>query len=71
MKSDVSNLKLDLFADADFVGLFPVEDNQDLISTKSRAGLLLNFRGVPIFWSSKLHSEVSLSTLEAEYIGLL
>ena len=31
---------------------------------------MLNFGGVPIFWSLKLKSEIALSTLEAEYIAL-
>ena len=66
----VNNLRLDLFADADFAGLFVAEDKHDPVSVKSRTGLLLNFGGVPIFWSSKLQSEIALSTLEAEYIAL-
>ena len=37
---------------------------------KSRTGILLNFAGVPVCWSSKLQSEIALSTLEAEYIAL-
>ena len=37
---------------------------------KSRTSLLLNSGNVPIFWSSKLQSEITLSTLEAEYIAL-
>ena len=64
------NLKLDLFADADFAGLFVAEDKHDPVGVKSRTGLLLNFGGVPIYWSSKLQSEIALSTLEAEYIAL-
>ena len=67
---NAKNLKLDLFADADFAGLFVAEDKHDPISVKSRTGLLLNFGGVPILCSSKLQSEIALSTLEAEYIAL-
>ena len=59
MKPKVENLKLDLFADADFAGLFNTEDRLDPISAKSRAGVLLNFGGVPVCWSSKLQSEIS------------
>ena len=33
-------------------------------------GLLMNFSGVPFFWSSKLQTDIALSTLEAEYIAL-
>ena len=51
---DHKNLKLDLFADADLVGLYASEDNQDPSSVKSRTGILLNFGDIPIYWSSKL-----------------
>ena len=70
MKPISKNLKLDLFADADFAGLFASEDKMDPISVKSRTGVILNFGGVPIHWSSKLQSEIALSTLEAKYIAL-
>ena len=70
MKPDKSKLQLDLYADAEFAGLFTSEDKDDPISVRIRTGLLLTFRDVPVFWSSKLQSVISLSTLEAEYIGL-
>ena len=53
-----------------FVGLFTSEEKDDPISVKSKTGLLLTFGDVPIFWSSKLESEIALSTLEVEYIAL-
>ena len=65
-KSDDS----DLFADADFTGLYASEDKLDPVSAKCRTGILLNSGGVPVYWSSKLQSKISLSTLEAEYIAL-
>lgn len=67
---DSKTLRLDLYADVDFVRLFVAEDKHDLVGVKIRTGILLNFRGVPIYWSSKLQSEIALSTLEAEYIAL-
>ena len=70
MKPDLKNLQLDLFADTDFTILFPIKTKQDIIIVKIRTGLLLKFGGVPILWSSKLQSEISLSTLEAEYTAL-
>ena len=30
----------------------------------------MTFGGVPIFWSSKLQTEIALSTLETEYTAL-
>ena len=70
MKPHKDDLKLDLFADTDFAGLFASENKLDPVSVKSRSGILLTFGGVPVCWSSKLQSEIALSTLEAEYIAL-
>ena len=70
MKPDNSKVQLDLYTDADFASLFISEDKDDPISVKSRTGMLLTFGDVPIFCSSKLQSEIVLSTLEAEYIAL-
>ena len=36
----------------------------------SRTGFVLKYAGCPIFWSSKLQTEIALSTAEAEYIAL-
>ena len=63
-------MRIDFYADANFAGLYATEDKIDLISVKSRTGVLLTFGNVPILWSSKLQSEISLSTLELEYIAL-
>ena len=41
-------LKFDLFADADFAGLFNSEGKLDPISIKSRAVVLPNFVGRPV-----------------------
>ena len=51
MKPNKKKLSLDLFADADFAGLFAAKDRDDPISVKSRIGILLNFGEVPIYWS--------------------
>ena len=70
IKTNSENLKLDLFADAEFAGFFALEEKLDPIRVKSRIWVLLNFGGVPFHWSSKLQSEIELSNLEAEYIAL-
>ena len=36
----------------------------------SRTGYVIYYGGCPIIWHSKLQSEISLSTTEAEYIAL-
>lgn len=46
------------------------EDDQDPVCVKSRTGYVFTLAGCPISWSSKLQTEIALSTLEAEYIAL-
>jgi hypothetical protein len=65
-----SNLALDLYADADFAGLWGAENSTDPTSAKSRTGYLITLGEVPVLWTSKLQTEISLSTCEAEYIAL-
>jgi hypothetical protein len=52
--------------DANFSGLFGVEDGQELVSVKSWTGYVIFFCGVPLLWVSKLQSIIALSTMEAE-----
>ena len=61
---------LDLFVDADYAGLWTYEDDQDPVCVKSRTGFVITLGGCPVHWSSKLQSEITLSTLEAEFIAL-
>ena len=63
-------LQVDCYVDADFAGLWKVEDDQDPISVKSRSGYLIMFMGCPFSWSSKLQTQIALSTMESEYIAL-
>ena len=54
---------LEVYADADFCGLF----NQstalyDPVTAKSRTGYLVLYMGCPIIWASKLQTETALST---------
>ena len=42
----------------------------DPTTAKSRTGYVINYAGCPLIWSSKLQTEIALSTVEAEYIAL-
>ena len=64
------NLQIDLYADADFAGLWNSEDDQDPTCVKSRSGYILTIGKVPLVWKSKLQTEIALSTMESEYIAL-
>ena len=61
---------MDLYADADFAGLYTVEDSEDPVCVKSRTGWVVTLGRVPVTWGSKLQTEIALSTMEAEYIAL-
>jgi hypothetical protein len=62
--------QIDCHVDADFAGLFGVEDGQESVSVKSRNGYVIFFCGVPLLWVSKLQTQIALSTCEAKYIAL-
>ena len=65
-----TSLQVDCYVDADFAGLWSIEDEQDPVSVKSRTGFLLMFMNCPLLWVSKLQTQIALSTMEAEYIAL-
>ena len=50
------NLTLTLYSDADFVGLWNVEESDDPICVRSRTGYVIAMGGVPLVWSSMLQS---------------
>ncbi|EJK62065.1 hypothetical protein THAOC_17338 [Thalassiosira oceanica] len=66
----LEDLRLDCYPDADFAGLWGHEHPQDPHCVRSRTGFLINLSGCPVVWSSKLQSEIALSTMEAEYVAL-
>jgi hypothetical protein len=67
----VPNLEegLNCYVDADFAGLHGYEDDQDPVSVKSRTGFTLTLFGCPILWSSKLQTDITLSSTAAEYVA--
>jgi len=65
-----NELNVDCFVDADFGGLFSVEDSMDPVSAKSRTGYVIMLAGCPLVWASKLQTTIALSTQNAEYVAL-
>ncbi len=70
LKPHLDDHRVDCYVDADFGGLFSVEDKQQPISVKSRTGYVIMYRHAPLLWVSKMQTQVALSTMEAEYIAL-
>jgi hypothetical protein len=65
-----TDLSLDCYVDADFAGLWKHEDDQDPICVRSRTDYVMTMGGCPIHWTSKLQTEIALSTTEAEFVAL-
>ena len=63
-------LSLDCYVDADFAGLHNRDPDRSNTAAKSRTGFIIMLGGCPILWKSQLQTEISLSTLEAEYSAL-
>ena len=62
---------LEVYADVNFVGNWnKVTFKHDVSTAKSRTGFLITFAKCPIMWTSKLQTQIALSTKEAEYITL-
>jgi hypothetical protein len=61
----------EVYVDVDFCGNWNRATSMNDVSTaKSRTGYIISFAGCPITWASKLHTQIALSTTEAEYIAL-
>jgi hypothetical protein len=65
-----TELVVDMYCDSDFLGLWKTEDDQDPICVTSRTGYVLELAGCPLSWTSKLQTEIAMSTMEAEYVSL-
>jgi hypothetical protein len=61
---------IDCYVDADFAGAWTLDSSTDPGSVKSRSGYIITYASCPVLWSSKLQTEIALSTMEAEYISL-
>jgi hypothetical protein len=64
------HLSMDAYVDADFAGLWGYEDKQNPVSVKSRSGFVICVSNCPVIWTSKLQTDIALSTMEAEYNAL-
>ncbi|KAG7365834.1 reverse transcriptase RNA-dependent DNA polymerase [Nitzschia inconspicua] len=62
---------LECYVDSDFCGNWDpnIAENEPMTS-KSRYGYIVKLHGMPVYWASKLHTIITLSTAESEYIAL-
>jgi hypothetical protein len=61
---------IEVFVDADFSGGWDPGDALNADNFYSRTSYVICYAGCLIFWQSKLQTEISLSTAEAEYVAL-
>ncbi len=61
---------LEVYVDADFAGGWDPGNPGNTDNFQSRAGFVIHYASCPIFWQSKLQTEISLSMAKAEYIAL-
>lgn len=64
------DFSLNMFVDADIAGMWHKEYAALRTSVLSRTGFVITFCNCPVTWSSKLQTEIVLSTMMSEYIAL-
>ena len=65
-----SSKSINTYVDASFAGEWNTEWSGEPSSVISRTGYVVCYADCPVIWSSKLQTEIALSTTEAEYIAL-
>ncbi len=70
MKPSEKLLKIDGFPDANFAGMYGHKVICNPVCVESRTGYVIMVANCSIMWQSKLQSETSLSTMEAELVAL-
>jgi hypothetical protein len=61
---------IEVFVDADFAGGWDPGDALNADNVYLHTGYVICYAECPIFWQSKLQTEIAFSTAEAEYIAL-
>ena len=61
---------LNCYVYADFSGGWSRADANDAYNILSETGFIIMCANVPVYWVSKLHTEVALITEEAKHINL-
>ncbi len=62
---------IEVYIGADFAGGWDPADPMNAESIYSRTGYVICYAGCPVYWQSKLQTEIALCTAEAEDMALL
>lgn len=61
---------MNVYIDVDFTGSWTTDTTHLANSIKSRTGYVITYANCPLLWTSKIQTEIMLSTTKAEYITL-
>jgi hypothetical protein len=61
---------LEVWVDADFASRLDPSEADNADNVYSCTGFVIYYAGCPVFWQSKLQTEITLSTAEAKYISM-
>ena len=64
------SMGVECYVDADFAGGWAKADADNSENVLSRTGFVIFYGGCPLLWASRLQTEITLSTAEAEYVAL-
>lgn len=66
----LNNESFRVYVDADFSGNWSKDTAEwDPDTARSRSGCVITYAGCPVYWASKMQTEIALSTTEAEVIA--
>jgi hypothetical protein len=66
-----SGFRTDIYVDVDFAGGWGFEDPpSDPACVRRPTGYIIEDMGCPITWKSKMQTDITASTMEAEYSAL-
>jgi hypothetical protein len=63
------SMGLECYVNADFAGGWNCQSTDDAKNGMSQIGFVIMYTNCPIYWASRLKTEIALSTAEAEYIA--
>ena len=61
---------LECHVDADFAGYLASGEHSNPEAILSRTGFVISYAGCPMYWCSRIQTEICLRTTEAEYVYL-
>ena len=61
---------LEVYVNADFARNWDPDKANNVDTARLRHGYIIYYAGCPITWKSSMQTKISLSTTEAEYMGI-